>query len=262
MRALAALVGCLCLAAGLGACGGGSSSSTSTSTPSTAQTQGEASATQGGEANGQSSTSAQQAAKPGGSSASSASEGGGAGSGGSASGGGSLPTKTSASPSASRHFRAAKKRAAGAAGFVAPTGDNSIPEYGSEATSSQEAEATAALRAYLVAREGGDWSAACPSMGAPVQKQLETLAKASNAKSGDCEEAFVTLSKYGSASERVNPLSGGLAAFRVKGNKAFALFYGPHNQQFMMPMVEEGGAWKVNQIGPVTYPPGAPPAGG
>ena len=118
------------------------------------------------------------------------------------------------------------------------------------------------LRAYLVAWEGGNWSAACARMGAPVRGQVEALAKASKGKAVDCEEAFVTLSKYGSASERVNPLSGGLAAFRVKGDKAFALFYGPHNQQFMMPMVEEGGAWKVNQIGPVTYPPGAPPAGG
>jgi hypothetical protein len=262
VRLLALLTGCLCLSAGLGACGGGSSSSTSTSTPTTAQSQGKAGAAGGGGTASQSAGSAQQAAKPGGSSGSSEGEAGEAGSGGSSSGGGSQPTKTSASPSGSGHSGAAKKHAAGAAGFIAPTGDNSIPEYGSEASSPQQAEATAALRVYLVAREGGNWSGACANMGAPVRGQVEALARASQGKAVDCEEAFVTLSKYGSASERVNPLSGGLAAFRVKGDKAFALFYGPNSQQYMMPMIEEGGAWKVNQIAPVTYPPGAPPVGG
>jgi len=29
----------------------------------------------------------------------------------------------------------------------------------------------------------------------------------------------------------------------------------------MMPMAIEGGAWKVNQIQPVPYPPGAPVRG-
>ena len=59
--------------------------------------------------------------------------------------------------------------------------------------------------------------------------------------------------------EKSNPLRSGLAAFRVEGDKAFALFYGPHRQQYMMPMVHERGSWKVNQLDPVTYPPGSAP---
>jgi hypothetical protein len=51
----------------------------------------------------------------------------------------------------------------------------------------------------------------------------------------------------------------GLAALRVKGDKAFALFYGPHAQQYMMPMVREGGAWKVTQLAPMAYPPAGSP---
>jgi hypothetical protein len=57
---------------------------------------------------------------------------------------------------------------------------------------------------------------------------------------------------------RANPLSGGLAAFRVKSPHAFALFYGPHNQQYMMPMASESGEWKVNQLDPIPWPIGAP----
>jgi hypothetical protein len=113
----------------------------------------------------------------------------------------------------------------------------------------------------LEARASGDWGTACAVMGAPVRGQLETLAQASQPKTKDCEEAYATVSAFGSAAERNNPLLGGLAAFRVKGDKAFALFYGSHSQQYMMPMVSEGGSWKVNQISPVPYPVGVPPAG-
>ncbi len=38
--------------------------------------------------------------------------------------------------------------------------------------------------------------------------------------------------------------------------KTDPLFYGPKRQQYMMPMVSEGGAWKVNQIAPLPYPVG------
>ncbi len=250
MRLLALLAGSICLAAGLGACGGGGSSST-TSNPSTSQSPSEAGAAQGS-----------QPAKPGGGNSGSAGSGGGNATSGGSGSNGTAQTKSTGSPSGSGRSSTGKTRAAGAAGFVIPNGDNSIPEYGSEAPSSEQTEATASLRAYLEARAGGDWAGACAHMGTPVRRQLELLGKGSKGKSVDCEEAFVTLSKFGSASERANTLSGPLAAFRVKGDKAFALFYGPHNQQYMMPMVSEGGSWKVNQIGPVAWPVGSSPAGG
>jgi hypothetical protein len=115
-----------------------------------------------------------------------------------------------------------------------------------------------ALAAYLEARAHNEWRGACSHMAGITQRQVESLAKASKGKSHSCAVAYVTLSFYSPASERANPLSTGLAAFRVKGGKGFALFYAPNGQKYMMPMVRERGGWKVSQIAPVAYPIGAP----
>jgi hypothetical protein len=222
VRAPAAALAAFLLAIGLAACGGGSSSSSTASTaaPSAAST---ATTTPPAGAN----PAGKAAAKP------AAGETGGKA---------SRPSPPSGP----------------AAAFHTPHGDNSIPNYGAEAPASQRAGATAALRRYLVARAGGEWSTACAYLGGTVRSQLETLVKASGGKAKGCAAAYAILSAHIPAAQRANPLSGALAVLRVKGEKAFALFYGPHNQKYMMPMAREGGAWKVNQIAPVAYPLGAP----
>jgi len=147
----------------------------------------------------------------------------------------------------------------GAAAFLQPEGDNSIPEYGSEAGGAESAAGQSVLAAYLDARAGGDWAGACAQMAASVQKQLGTLA-GEGAGEG-CVAAYAKLSAAVPAAERASPLVGSLAAFRVEGESAFALFYGPGAQQYMMPMKSEGGVWKVTQIAAIPYPPGAPAGG-
>jgi hypothetical protein len=155
-----------------------------------------------------------------------------------------------------------KEQAGKAAPFLAPGADNSIPTYGSQGSGSQQGEAQAALAAYLKAREAGRWGRACALMGTSVRGQVRVLAEASGRRAPQCSAALVLLAKYNPPRERKNILIGSLAAFRVKGNRGFALFHGPHRQQFMMPMVREGGAWKVSQSIPVAYPVGAPVRGG
>jgi hypothetical protein len=114
------------------------------------------------------------------------------------------------------------------------------------------------LGAYLGARAGADWPRACSYLGAQVQKQLALLAGEPGSGGGGCVAAYAKLASRIEASDRRSPLVGGLAAFRVEGDKAFALFYGPHEQQYMMPMVSEGGIWKANQLEPIPWPLGAP----
>ncbi len=168
---------------------------------------------------------------------------------------------SSVKPSASRKSgpsRAVVREAGHAAPFLVPTGDNSIPTYGAEAPPSEQAAATTALRVYLDARAGGEWAAACAHMAATVQKQLGAL----TGKQEPCAAAYAKLSSQVSASMLVSPLSGPIAALRVEGDRAFALFYGLHEQQYMMPMVGGGGAWKVSQIEAIPWPIGVSSGGG
>ena len=137
-----------------------------------------------------------------------------------------------------------------AKGFVTPGADNSIPEYGTESSSRQRMAADAALHGYLMARANGEWSAACSYLAASARRQLDLFAKASKGKLKGCAPVFAALE----ARARANILRGTIVALRIKGKSAFALFYGPHRQQYTMPMAIEAGAWKVTQLSPPPYP--------
>jgi hypothetical protein len=100
-------------------------------------------------------------------------------------------------------------------------------------------------------------------MAASTQKQLALLVRAApRGKAKGCVGGYAAFSEHAPPSERANPLTGSVTSFRIKGDKGFALFIGPHEQKYAMPMVSEAGAWKVTQIQPVPYPPGAPVRGG
>jgi hypothetical protein len=152
---------------------------------------------------------------------------------------------------------AAERRKAGrAAAFVAPKADNSVPTFGSEANASERDQAEAALKAYLQARAREDWASACRGLAKSVREGYEKLgASSSKAKAPDCAQVLAALSKGADLSD---PLTGPLLSLRVHGTNAFALFYGPGHQQYMVPMNREAGEWRPTQASPIAYPPGAP----
>lgn len=169
-------------------------------------------------------------------------------------------TARSPAPVSGRHAQAARKTLRSGAGAAAPflvaRGDNSIPTYGSEASGPQLTAAEAALSSYLAARAEGAWTRACSLISASVAKQLEALAGAAGANQS-CATTYAKLSEGVPAAARADPLTGGLAALRIESPHAFALFVGSGGQQYMMPLEEEGGGWKVTQIEPVPWPIGS-----
>jgi hypothetical protein len=150
-------------------------------------------------------------------------------------------------------IRAERRRAGNAASFVAPGADNSVPTFGSEASAVQRESAEANLRAYLTARAARQWARACSLLAATVRQGYEKRAKSG----ANCTKVLPVLAPL-KAGEPADPLLGRLLAFRVKGRNAFALFYGPGHQQYIVPMNREAGAWRLTQAAPIAYPPGAP----
>jgi hypothetical protein len=147
----------------------------------------------------------------------------------------------------------------GGASFREPHADNSIPDFGAEASTGELARATAALAAFLHARAGGEWAAACVYLAGPTRVQLERFGGAAKGGSKGCGTALAALSGgggHGASPSRAETLTGSVAALRVKGNSAFALYRGPNGNKYVMPMVKEGGAWKIGQLAPIAYPIG------
>ncbi len=149
----------------------------------------------------------------------------------------------------------------GAAGFRVTKGDNSIPDFGREAHPSERQRAVAALTAFLRARANGEWSKMCKYLSRPNLRLFHGFAEHSKGRAMDCGAVLAALQKKSSAAERADPLTSGLAALRIKGKSAFALFHGANNNKYVMPMQNEGGAWKVTQLAPLPYPLGTPSNG-
>lgn len=181
---------------------------------------------------------------------------------------GSTSTTTSsvpANPQVATHQSAAKARhssgsvpAGGAAAFRIGGADNSIPDYGEEANAAERSAAGTTLAAYLGALANGQWSKACPHVASSLRRSLERLASTGKQlKVAGCARDLKALVGR-IPSVRADPLTGALAAFRVKGAQAFALFEGPHRRKYYMPMASQGGAWRFTQTAPDAYPLGAP----
>jgi hypothetical protein len=138
-----------------------------------------------------------------------------------------------------------------AAAFVIAGADNSVPTFGKQAGDAERTAAGASLGRYLRARTDGDWPAACRLLARPTREGFAKLAR-SGAKG--CAPVLAALSKE---SDLGDPLIRSLLSLRVHGDNAFALFYGPGQQQYFVPLLREGGEWRPTQPTPLEYPPAA-----
>jgi hypothetical protein len=166
----------------------------------------------------------------------------------------STPTPATTSPSPRptdpAQVRAQRRQAGAAAAFVIAGADNSVPTFGSQAGAAERGAAETSLGRYLGARQRGDWPAACRLLARMTRQGFAKLARSGKAKG--CAPVLAALSKE---SDLADPLIGGLLSLRVRGDNAFALFYGPGHQQYFVPLLREGGTWKPTQPTPLEYPP-------
>lgn len=130
--------------------------------------------------------------------------------------------------------------------FRVPGGDNSVQEFGSEASSSEFEEAAAALHAFLDARAASDWATACEYLATDVVASLEQLTAGSQ-RQGDasCPQLLRNLS--GSATERARKEAAiaDVGSIRVEGETGFALYHGARGVDYAISMTREDDGWKV-----------------
>jgi hypothetical protein len=138
----------------------------------------------------------------------------------------------------------------GTATFATKTGDNSIQESGKEGSPSETQAAAAVLHAYLDARVAHRWSDACfylsAGFAATIEAFAERYAKGKGVKS--CPEVLEALATGSSQQALVASAHADVGALRIEGDHGFVLYHGPGGEAYAMPMVLEGGAWKVGSL--------------
>jgi len=143
------------------------------------------------------------------------------------------------------------KEAGGSRGFIVPGGDNSVPNFGEEASGSERRQASRELQRYLEARATGHAKAACAALSAEAVEQVEGLsATLPGAESSSCAAVMRVIVKRTPASERSNTMTGPVASLRIEGNEGFALYHGTKGTDYTIPMAREGATWKVAGLMP------------
>jgi hypothetical protein len=136
----------------------------------------------------------------------------------------------------------------GSAQFKTKGGDNSIQEYGEEDESELQ-QAAEALHGFYVARAGGEWAKACSYMAATVVKQFEELASRSpQLKDKGCAAVLHAFTRPLPASAQRETTAIDAASLRREGERAFLIYKGGDGKPYTIPMVLEGGAWKVGSV--------------
>jgi hypothetical protein len=142
-----------------------------------------------------------------------------------------------------------------ASGFRTPGGDNSIQEFGVEASTAEVDAATATLAAYLKARVAEDWEKDCAYLAKPAVAPLEQLAASSpRLKGKGCAAILAALASGTPRSTRANTMTGAVASLRIEGDRGFALYHGARGVDYFVPMVKEDGEWKLGTLSPSEFP--------
>jgi hypothetical protein len=248
--ALAVMLAVLAMAAALAGCGGGDSSAPTDTAPATATAQGDASsAGPGGEAD-----ESGDGQRGGGGSV--ASDNGGSGPGAGDGSGSGEP-----SPAATKPPRAPGQRTlpSGVVQSLPPSPvareealENtygSIKAFGTEAAPGAETTAiTGALQGYLAATAAGDWAAACSLLSSTLGPGLRKYEAAVKAPNPGCPQILEALMANLPATVLARQAKIDVAEVRIDGDRGFVVYATPESVSVDMPMLLEGGAWKVGAI--------------
>jgi len=132
-------------------------------------------------------------------------------------------------------------------------GKEPVATFGKEASESERAEASAVLDENLTARQEGDIAGQCGTLG---KRGLESVSATSAKEPSKCVAELKKIAEPLSSTEnaRKDTLAGEIAALRVDGKKAYALYHGNDGNDYAMPMEQEGGRWKVGGILTIELP--------
>lgn len=144
--------------------------------------------------------------------------------------------------------------ASGAGQFKVKGGDNSIAEFGGEASGADFAEAAEALHGYLDARAAGAWAAACGYLAPSIRSGLvQQFGSVAGQKKLTCARVIATLSALPEKTLRESAVADA-SAFRAEGDEGFILFIGARKVRYFASMKREDGRWWVAAPAPSALP--------
>lgn len=134
--------------------------------------------------------------------------------------------------------------------YVVKGGDNSVQDYGQEASQAELEEAAAALHGFLDARAQGNWAAACGYLSAGArQSMVKLISKAAHRQDLGCATVLAALSEEVPRANLREAAIADVGSLREEGDHAFLIYRGAKGLVFGISITREGDAWKLETLG-------------
>jgi hypothetical protein len=135
--------------------------------------------------------------------------------------------------------------------FLIPGGDNAVQFFGQEATAAERVEVSHVVHPWMRARVAEDWAKDCKYLSRVYARTLINDARGvSGQGEANCAQALDFFGDEASGTSG-ETLTGPIDSLRVRGVKAFAQWHGPHGIDWVLPLRNEEGVWKVELAAPV-----------
>jgi hypothetical protein len=139
----------------------------------------------------------------------------------------------------------------GSAQFRVERGDNSIQDYGGEASRAELRRAAEVTHGYFAALATEDWAGACSRLSRKVERGAERLAAASPKLRGvGCAAALGALFGKVSFAEAREATVVDAVGLRRGGARGFLIYRGARDKPYFVSVVREGGGWAVDTLNP------------
>jgi hypothetical protein len=136
--------------------------------------------------------------------------------------------------------------------FAGKGKNGELATAGTESTVAEREAASKVVEDSFKAAETGDWAGQCATFSPVVAESVEKRSALSGRIS--CDQSLERLAKETPSGAPENLMTEPLAALRVNGSRAFAFFRGVGKRHFVIPLVREGGQWKLAALVPEETP--------
>jgi hypothetical protein len=134
--------------------------------------------------------------------------------------------------------------------FILPGGDNTVQEFGREATPAERAQVSTMVAAWLRARAAKNWGKACSYLHSKVRAfALRTASQASEERSMTCPKALALFSQSGEPPR--DNIKDGVASLRIEAGTGYAQYHGKEGRDWILAVRMEDGDWKIADFRPV-----------
>lgn len=135
--------------------------------------------------------------------------------------------------------------------FIVPGDDNTVQEFGREATPAERSQVSGMVEAWLRDRAQGKWGKACRYMHEKtIAYALRVGTEIDQKPVTSCAKALAAIAPGDAARDPGDNIKDGVASLRIGRGHGYAQYHGREGRDWIVSVRKESGGWKISTLIP------------